>query len=280
MMEQIYMNKLDTSTEIDIKRSTFISYIARTETEDDAKEFINTIKEKHRDATHNCSAYIIGENALIQRADDDGEPQGTAGIPILEVLKREELYNTTVVVTRYFGGIKLGAGGLIRAYSSGAAEAVKASGKVYLVPMIPAKVLLDYTFTNRFEYFLEQENIEIRDQQYTDKVSYDLIIPEEKVESVESELQKITRDTFTMTTSEVEMAESTLVKRDIYINIRLTNRKIGRRFVPIKSVASTIMTTDNISSKQMSTAPVIVDKYKITDAIANNAAIKYSKITL
>ncbi|HJB79316.1 MAG TPA: YigZ family protein [Candidatus Nosocomiicoccus stercorigallinarum] len=210
-MEQIYMNKLDTSTEIDIKRSTFISYIARTETEDDAKEFINTIKEKHRDATHNCSAYIIGENALIQRADDDGEPQGTAGIPILEVLKREELYNTTVVVTRYFGGIKLGAGGLIRAYSSGAAEAVKASGKVYLVPMIPAKVLLDYTFTNRFEYFLEQENIEIRDQQYTDKVSYDLIIPEEKVESVESELQKITSDTFTMTTSEVEMAERTLV---------------------------------------------------------------------
>lgn len=211
MMEQIYMNKKDTSTEIDIKRSTFISYIARTETEDDAKEFINTIKEKHRDATHNCSAYIIGENALIQRADDDGEPQGTAGIPILEVLKREELYNTTVVVTRYFGGIKLGAGGLIRAYSSGAAEAVKASGKVYLVPMIPAKVLLDYTFTNRFEYFLEQENIEIRDQQYTDKVSYDLIIPEEKVESVENELQKITSDTFTMTTSEVEMAERTLV---------------------------------------------------------------------
>ena len=211
MMEQIYMNKKDTSTEIDIKRSTFISYIARTETEDDAKGFINTIKEKHRDATHNCSAYIIGENALIQRADDDGEPQGTAGIPILEVLKREELYNTTVVVTRYFGGIKLGAGGLIRAYSSGAAEAVKASGKVYLVPMIPATVLLDYTFTNRFEYFLEQENIEIRDQQYTDKVSYDLIIPEEKVESVESELQKITSDTFTMTTSEVEMAERTLV---------------------------------------------------------------------
>ncbi|CAM3331043.1 YigZ family protein [Nosocomiicoccus ampullae] len=211
MMEQIYMNKLDTSTEIDIKRSTFISYIARTETEDDAKEFIDTIKEKHRDATHNCSAYIIGENALIQRADDDGEPQGTAGIPILEVLKREELYNTTVVVTRYFGGIKLGAGGLIRAYSSGAAEAVKASGKVYLVPMIPATVLLDYTFTSRFEYFLEQENIEIRNQQYTDKVSYDLIIPEEKVESVESELQKITSDTFTMTTSEVEMAERTLV---------------------------------------------------------------------
>ncbi|QYA48741.1 YigZ family protein [Nosocomiicoccus ampullae] len=210
-MEQIYMNKLDTSTEIDIKRSTFISYIARTETEDDAKKFINTIKEKHRNATHNCSAYIIGENALIQRADDDGEPQGTAGIPILEVLKREELYNTTVVVTRYFGGIKLGAGGLIRAYSSGAAEAVKASGKVYLVPMIPATVLLDYTFTNRFEYFLEQENIEIRNQQYTDKVSYDLIIPEEKVESVENELQKITSDTFTMTTSEVEMAERTLV---------------------------------------------------------------------
>lgn len=210
-MEQTYMNKLNTSAEIDIKRSTFISYIARTETEDEAKQFINEIKQTHKDATHNCSAYIIGENALIQRADDDGEPQGTAGIPILEVLKREELYNTTIVVTRYFGGIKLGAGGLIRAYSSGAAEAVKASGKVYLVPMVPTMIVLDYTFTNRFEYFLEQEQIEIRDQKYTDKVTYELIVSEEKVEDVKSELQKITSDTFTMTTSEVEMAERTLV---------------------------------------------------------------------
>src|SRR5699024_12851124 len=102
-----------------------------------AKEFINTIKEKHRDATHNCSAYIIGENALIKRAHDDGEPQGTAGIPIVEELKREELYNTTVVVTRYFVGIKLGAGGLIREYSSGTGEAVEVRGKDYLVAMIP-----------------------------------------------------------------------------------------------------------------------------------------------
>ncbi len=210
-MEQTYMNHKNIETEIDIKKSRFISHIARTETEDDARLFIQKIKKEHREATHNCSAYIIGESALIQRADDDGEPSGTAGVPILEVLKRESLYNCTVVVTRYFGGIKLGAGGLIRAYSQSAAEAVKESGKVFLVPMIPAEIVLDYTFTNKFEYFLGNENIESKEQEYTDKVTYHLMIEEPMVEKVRETLKEITSDTFQMTTKDVEMAERTLV---------------------------------------------------------------------
>lgn len=210
-MEQTYMNHKNIETEIDIKKSRFISHIARTETEDDARLFIQKIKKEHREATHNCSAYIIGESALIQRADDDGEPSGTAGVPILEVLKRESLYNCTVVVTRYFGGVKLGAGGLIRAYSQSAAEAVKNSGKVFLVPMIPTEIVLDYTFTNKFEYFLGNENIEIKEQEYTDKVTYHLMIEESMVEKVRETLKEITSDTFSITTKDVEMAERVLV---------------------------------------------------------------------
>ncbi len=98
--------------EIIIERSRFITYVNRVETEEEAQEFIASIKKKHHDANHNCSAYMIGENNLIQKANDDGEPSGTAGVPMLEVIKKRDLKDTVVVVTRYFGGIKLGAGGL------------------------------------------------------------------------------------------------------------------------------------------------------------------------
>src|SRR5690625_5085594 len=121
-MEQQYLNRLDTETETVISKSRFISYIRRTPTEEAAKAFISEIKTMHKSANHNCSAYIIGESALIQKANDDGEPSGTAGVPILEVLKQEGMYNITVAVTRYFGGIKLGGGGLIRAYSNRSEE--------------------------------------------------------------------------------------------------------------------------------------------------------------
>ncbi|MEB1806681.1 MAG: YigZ family protein, partial [Bacillaceae bacterium] len=94
--------------EINIQRSRFITYIDRATTEEEAQQFIEKIKKKHWDATHNCSAYLIGENDEIQKANDDGEPSGTAGVPILEVLKKRRLKDTVVVVTRYFGGIKLG----------------------------------------------------------------------------------------------------------------------------------------------------------------------------
>src|SRR5699024_5195396 len=118
MLTEYYTIKGEGSHEVIIQKSRFIGYVKRVVTEEEAQSFIQTIKKKHHDATHNCSAYIIGDHDQIQKANDDGEPSGTAGVPMLEVLKRQTLKNTAVVVTRYFGGTKLGAGGLIRAYGS------------------------------------------------------------------------------------------------------------------------------------------------------------------
>src|SRR5699024_745979 len=122
MLTKYYTIKQAGSHEILIQKSRFIGYVERVTTEEEAQSFIQKIKKKHHDATHNCSAYIIGDRDQIQKANDDGEPGGTAGIPMLEVLKRMSLKNCAVVVTRYFGGIKLGAGGLIRAYSTTTSE--------------------------------------------------------------------------------------------------------------------------------------------------------------
>ena len=110
-----------------IEKSKFIGYSRHVETEEDALTFINEIKKKNKDATHNVSAYILGEKMNAQKYSDDGEPSGTAGIPILELMKKEELTNSAIVVTRYFGGIKLGAGGLVRAYSKSAKSTLENS---------------------------------------------------------------------------------------------------------------------------------------------------------
>lgn len=205
-MEQKYMNDKSAETEIVIKKSRFLSFIKRTESEDEAKAFIADIKKQHKAATHNCSAYIIGKSALIQKADDDGEPQGTAGVPILEVLKKEELYNVAVVVTRYFGGIKLGAGGLIRAYSQGASSAVQDAGKAVEVPVVPLSVTLDYTFTSKFEHFLGTTDAAIVSQDYTDKVSYIIHVKEKGVDDIVNTLREITSNNFFYETGDIIIA--------------------------------------------------------------------------
>ena len=209
-MEQKYMNHKNLSTEEIIKKSRFISHIKRTETEDEAKAFINEVKQEHKSATHNCSAYIIGKSALIQRADDDGEPQGTAGVQMLEVLKNEELYNVTVVVTRYFGGIKLGSGGLIRAYSSGTSLAVKESGKVMEIPMTPINVTLDYTYTAKFEHYLGNTDATIVSQDYTDKVHYLIHIKEEGADQIIDTLKEITSNNYIAKKDDPVIAEEVI----------------------------------------------------------------------
>ena len=121
------------------KKSEFIGYAKRVENEEDAKAFVSEIKNLHKQATHNCFAYIIGENMNIQRYSDDGEPQGTAGIPILEVMKKSNVTDCAIVVTRYYGGVLLGTGGLNRAYTKGASIAIRAAGiveKVYGLSLI------------------------------------------------------------------------------------------------------------------------------------------------
>lgn len=140
--------------EVIINKSRFIGYAKPIETEEAALEFIDEIKSKHRDATHNVHAYVVGENSNIQRFSDDGEPSGTAGIPALEVIKKEDLRNVVVVVTRYFGGIKLGGGGLIRAYTKGAKIGLEAATIVDMVIHQRLKIRLDYNLFGKIENYL------------------------------------------------------------------------------------------------------------------------------
>jgi len=164
-------------TEIEINRSRFIGYVQRAESEEQAQAFIASIKKKHWDATHNCSAYLIGEHDHIQKADDDGEPSGTAGKPILEVLKKSKVKDTVVVVTRYFGGIKLGAGGLIRAYGKGASEALKAGKLVERILHEAYHFEIDYTFLGKIENELRaKENYIIDEITYMESVVVTVLV--------------------------------------------------------------------------------------------------------
>src|SRR5699024_10500757 len=131
-----------------------------------------SIKKKHQDATHNCSAYIIGDNDEIQKANDDGEPSGTAGIPILEVLKKKQLKDTAVVITRYFGGIKLGAGGLIRAYSSTTSLAIQRTGVVKRQLMPGFTVTVDYSLLGKLDNALRRSKSAVESLDDSDPVDF------------------------------------------------------------------------------------------------------------
>ncbi|MCM1992533.1 YigZ family protein [Oceanirhabdus seepicola] len=172
------------SDEFEEKKSVFIGHIKRTETEEEAKEFVNEIKKQYKDARHNVYAYVIGENAGIQRYSDDGEPKGTGGIPVLEVIKKNELRNVTIVVTRYFGGILLGAGGLTRAYSKGASVSIKAGGIVEKVIGVPIKIELPYDLLGKVQYICASNNWHIEDTQYTDQVELQMYCEKEKLEMI------------------------------------------------------------------------------------------------
>ncbi|KMY51859.1 YigZ family protein [Peribacillus loiseleuriae] len=164
--------------EIIIEKSRFISHIARTESEEEAQAFIQHIKKLHKDATHNCSAYLIGEHDQIQKALDDGEPSGTAGVPILEVLKKKGLKDTTVVVTRYFGGIKLGAGGLIRAYSKSTSEGIDATGVVERKLMRVIATFIDYTWLGKLENELRSSIYKVKEIHYLENVIIETYVEE------------------------------------------------------------------------------------------------------
>lgn len=170
--------------EIIINKSRFIGYAKPVKSEEEAIEFIDDIKTKHKDATHNVYAYMIGENSNIQRYSDDGEPSGTAGVPILEVLKKEELVDLVVVVTRYFGGIKLGAGGLVRAYIKGAKIALDASKIVKKVLHSKVKFRIEYTLYGKVENELMTKEYEVGDIVYDDAVNIVVICEKHKVEQL------------------------------------------------------------------------------------------------
>lgn len=188
-----------------ISKSRFIAYIKPVSTENEAKAFIDEIKTKHKDATHNCSAYTVGPEMNIQKANDDGEPSGTAGIPMLEILKKQEIHNVCVVVTRYFGGIKLGAGGLIRAYSGAVRDVIYDIGRVELREAIPVAVTLDYDQTGKFEYELASTTFLLREQFYTDKVSYQIDVVKNEYDAFIDFLNRITSGNYDLKQEDLKL---------------------------------------------------------------------------
>ena len=187
------------------QKSRFIAYIKPVSTENEAKAFIDEIKTKHKDATHNCSAYTVGTEMNIQKANDDGEPSGTAGIPMLEILKKQEIHNVCVVVTRYFGGIKLGAGGLIRAYSGAVRDVIYDIGRVELREAIPVTVTLDYDQTGKFEYELASTTFLLREQFYTDKVSYQIDVVKNEYDAFIDFLNRITSGNYDLKQEDLKL---------------------------------------------------------------------------
>lgn len=154
------------------KKSRFISTVCPVQTEDDAKAFILEIKKKYWDATHNVFAYQIGERNEIQRSSDDGEPQGTAGKPVLDVLIGGDIKNTAIVVTRYFGGTLLGTGGLVRAYGKSAKLGIEAAGIAKIKHYKECSVITDYTTSGKIQYEITTGNYILKDTIYTDKVEF------------------------------------------------------------------------------------------------------------
>ena len=181
--------------EITIEKSVFIGYAKPIKSEEEALEFINEMKKKHKDATHNVWAYTVGKNMNIQRYSDDGEPQGTAGIPTLEVIKKEDLRDVAVVVTRYFGGTKLGAGGLVRAYTKGAKLGLEAGKIIYKVMYQEVKVKIDYTQLGKVQNELMNLGYFIKDTVYEDNVEIVVYSRLEDVEKLSEKMIDITSGT-------------------------------------------------------------------------------------
>ena len=180
-MENFKTIKEDVTAEIEEKRSKFIANVFYVENTIQADERIKQIKKKYHDARHNCFAYIINENEIvIKRFSDDGEPSGTAGGPILNVIEKNNLYNVLIVVTRYFGGILLGAGGLVRAYTESAVKALENVQFIYKEKGYEAEVVISYQELDKFKYYCEKNNIKIINSEYGENVRYIIELAENK----------------------------------------------------------------------------------------------------
>lgn len=189
MDQKIYLTiKENTKHELVIKKSRFICSLARVTDEDEAKQFIEQISTEHRKATHNCFAYMLGDDDHIQRESDNGEPSGTAGVPILESLQLTHVHDVCAVVTRYFGGIKLGAGGLIRAYSNVTSEALHQAGIVQRVEQALLKVEVPYKLHDQLLYYLNEQQIEIAHEDYGVQVTTQIFVNDDQVATITDEL--------------------------------------------------------------------------------------------
>ena len=178
----------DGQAQEEIKKSRFICHAKRIYSEEEARDFIAAIKKEHYKATHNCSAFIVGEKSEIKRTSDDGEPSGTAGVPMLGVMENHQVTNVCFVVTRYFGGIKLGAGGLIRAYAGSVALAIKEIGLIEIKEQAGLRLKMSYSQYQNFDNFLKAEDLIEFDTEFTDLVATTIYIDKQEKEPLEQKL--------------------------------------------------------------------------------------------
>lgn len=201
--------------EIVEKKSRFIATVQPVDCEEEAAAFIGALKKKYWDASHNCSAFTIGRNHELTRCSDDGEPSGTAGRPMLDVLLREDIHNAAVVVTRYFGGTLLGTGGLVRAYQKSVQEGLAAAQVIEKQPGRMLEINTDYNSLGKIQYLLAQRQITITDSEYTDRVVLRAMVPAAQKEALEKEITEGTSGNAGMTWS--DEAEFAVIKGGIHI---------------------------------------------------------------
>lgn len=195
-MKKFITIKEDSYDEFVEKKSTFITHLVRVTSEEEAREFIQKMKKKHYDATHVCSCYVVGDNNEITRANDDGEPSSTAGAPMLDVLVKNEIKNVCATVIRYFGGTKLGTGGLVRAYGGGVINALKNATLVERKDALEIRLELDYSLNGKIEYEIEKTNFIVNNLEYTDKIIYTIYVMEEDYDSFHSWIANLTNGQF------------------------------------------------------------------------------------
>ena len=184
-MEQFYTIKNNVETEIVEKKSKFIANLIKVESKEEAEEKIQEIRKKYYDARHNCVAYrVLEDGRLEEKASDDGEPSGTAGGPMLNILQKNNLSNVLIVVTRYFGGILLGTGGLVRAYSEALQKAIEESSLILKVSGIEMRLIVDYNNFEKFKYYCKNNDITIISAKYLEKIECKIQMELEKKEKI------------------------------------------------------------------------------------------------
>lgn len=183
-------------TEYVIQKSRFLTHLAHAETEEEARAFVQKMKKRFYDARHNCSAWVLGPKSDLQKSNDDGEPGGTAGSPILEAIKKRGITDVVLVVTRYFGGIKLGAGGLIRAYSHAAVLGLDAATTIAMTEFIPYAITVDYSLLATLENCLRAESIRTQPADYAENVTLHLLLEPEQQEAVLTAITDLTSGNF------------------------------------------------------------------------------------
>lgn len=194
MTDPFLMIKNNTQVELVIKKSRFICTIQRAHSEDEALQIIQQVSDQNRKANHNCFAYLIGDHDEIQRESDNGEPSGTAGVPILESLQLAKLHNVIAIVTRYFGGIKLGAGGLIRAYSNVTTKAVHQAGLIERVLQSTINITSTYAQHDQLLYFLKEHQLTVGNEEYGVNVTTEVFINQTELSAIIDQLTNLFND--------------------------------------------------------------------------------------